>query len=182
MPRMNVGRTPLLVTCAWIAVAIAAGSCRSRDASDIDAASSASASASEQPAVSVSASASASSTVPSVPLELQRFTFTSKVRNKEPADTLEKAESGQRVWAHFAIRNRSGETRKIAVAFSVNGEKRTSLDLKIEPSWSFRTWGYVTLRKTDTEGELTVEALDEQGVPLASGKLPIVPKASKKKR
>jgi len=179
---MKAGPTPIVLSCAWLAVAIAAGSCRSRDASDADAAASASASASE-PVPSASASASAASSALAIPLELQRFTFTSRIKAKEPADTLDKAESGQRVWAHFALRNRSGETRKITVTFSVNGEKRTSLDLKVEPSWSFRTWGYVTLRKTDTEGELTLEALDDRGVPITSGKLPIVPnpKARKKK-
>ena len=183
MPAMKAGPTSIILSCAWLAVAIAAGSCRSRDASDADAAASASASASELPVASASASASASSSALSIPLELQRFTFTSKIRGKEPGDTLEKAESGQRVWAHFALRNRSGDTRKILVNFSVNGEKRTSLDLKVEPSWSFRTWGYVTLRKTDTEGELTMEALDDRGIPITSGKLPIVPnpRARKKK-
>ena len=169
-------------TC-WILIAslspaLVAAACRSKDQPGADAASSASASASIDPPSSAAASASAA---PEIPLELQRFAFTSRIRAKEPVDILEAAEPGQRVWAHLAIRNRSGETRKINLVFSVNGETRTSLTLKVEPSWSFRTWGYNTLRKTDTEGELVLDATDENGAVLTSAKLPIKAKAIKKK-
>ncbi|MBI5534262.1 MAG: hypothetical protein HY898_16175 [Deltaproteobacteria bacterium] len=165
------------VLAIWASAAVLAGACRSRDSSSADAASSASVSASAEPVASVSASASSA---PVIPLQLLKFTPTSRIRGKEPVDVLEAAEPGTRVWAHFAIRNRSGETRKITVVFSVNGEKRTTLPLKVEPSWSFRTWGYNSLRKTDTEGEVTIEATDDQGVVLVTAKVPIKPKAVKK--
>jgi hypothetical protein len=107
------------------------------------------------------------------PLQLLRFTFTSGVRGKEPVDVLDAAAPGQRVWAHFAVRNRSGDTRNLAVVFLVNGQKRTSLDLKIDPSWSYRTWSFNTLRKTDTEGEIVLNATEEQGAVLVHARLPI---------
>jgi hypothetical protein len=158
---------------SWAAVALLASACRTSSGAS-DTASSASASASETPEPVPEPSASAA---PEMPLELQRFTFASKLRGKEPADVLEAAEPGQRVWAHFSIRNRTGDTKKIIVTFLVNGETRTTLTLKVEPSWSFRTWGYNTLRKTDTEGEVAIEAVDYTGKVLTSAKLPIKPKA-----
>lgn len=115
-------------------------------------------------------------------MQLQRFAFTSGIHGKEPVDTLEFAESGRRVWAHFALRNRSGLTRKMTLSFSVNGQKRTTFDLKVEPSWSFRTWAYVTLRKTDTDGEIVLDATDDDGAVITHARLPIKPQSTQKKR
>jgi hypothetical protein len=106
------------------------------------------------------------------PLSLLRLTLTSAVKDKEPVDEL-KAGPGQRVWAHLAIRNRSGEARRITLIFRVDGEERSTVDLKVEPSWSFRTWGYNTLRASDKSGELTLEVRELGGPPLASARLPI---------
>jgi hypothetical protein len=169
-------RSVLLVIALWPAAVFG---CRNRElhadalADTQDAFSSASVSD------SASAAPSASSAPTRPALQLLRFTLTSAIRGKEPVDTLQSVQSGQRVWAHFAIRNRSGESRKIAVVFSVNGQKRTTLDLTVDPSWSYRTWAYNTLRKADTSGELSVEATDDEGQLLASSKLPITPKVQK---
>ncbi len=106
-------------------------------------------------------SARASSSARAATLELQRFRLTSNVEHKEPVDDLVSATPGERVWAHATIRNRTGETKRVTVVFRVDGDERTTVALKIEPSWSWRTWGYVTLRPTDREGVLTVELRDE---------------------
>ena len=46
------------------------------------------------------------------------------------------------------------------------------VDLKVEPSWSYRTWGYSTLRAGDQTGELVVEVRDDAGV-ISTARLPI---------
>jgi hypothetical protein len=107
------------------------------------------------------------------PLQILRLTLTSDVRNKEPVDKLDKAVPGRRVYAHLAMRNRSGKTRQIHLSFEVNGNLRTSLDLDVEPSWSYRTWGYNTVLASDTKGELTLVVTDDQGEELARARLPI---------
>ena len=85
------------------------------------------------------------------------------------------------MWAHVAVRNRSGKPRRISLLFRVDGEERSSIDLKIEPSWSYRTWGYNTLRPRDTSGQLTVEVRDlDDGSLLADAKLPIKASTIKK--
>lgn len=99
--------------------------------------------------------------------------FTSDVKNKEPTDKLERAEPGHRVWLHLALRNRTGEARTITVTFSVNNEQRSKIELKVEPSWSYRTWAYSTLRTNDTNGELIAEVHDETGATLGTGRLAI---------
>ena len=105
-------------------------------------------------------------------LELQELTFTSEVKNKEPVDELQQAAAGTRVWAHLRVRNRSEEPGQLHVEFRVNGEKRTSLDLNIGKSWSYRTWAYNTLQKTD-KGMLQFQVVDASGKVLADSKLPI---------
>jgi hypothetical protein len=105
-------------------------------------------------------------------LQLLKLVFTSEVKSKEPVDKLERAEPGQRVWAHFTLRNR-GDARTITVVFRVNGDQRSKVDLKVDSSWSFRTWAYNTLRAGDASGEITVEARDEAGVVVASASLPL---------
>ncbi len=137
----------------------------------------------EAPAPSTSASApptvpEASSTTVAIPpppipeLQLLKFRFTSAVSHKEPVDRLEDAVVGERVFAHFTVRNRGGAAQKLHVVFRVAGKDRTTVDLEIAPSWSFRTWAFNTLRKGD-EGKLEVVATDETGHVVAAESLPI---------
>ncbi|MDC0739734.1 hypothetical protein [Polyangium mundeleinium] len=131
----------------------------------------------------------ASSSTPSSPpaepssehasLELLQLTLTSDVQKKEPVDTLDVAPPGTRVYAHLKLRNRSQDKRKVHVDFFVNGKLRTPLDLTVEPSWSFRTWGYNTMQAGDT-GELEVRVLDDGGTTLATARLPIKAKSKAK--
>jgi len=109
---------------------------------------------------------------PRVPLELLKLTLTSEVKKKEPVDKLEAATAGKRVYAHLAIRNRSNEARKIAVTYVVNGKPRPPVDLEVEPSWSYRTWGYNTLPSGE-KGELEVRVTDDAGAVLGTATLPI---------
>jgi hypothetical protein len=106
------------------------------------------------------------------PLELLRFSFTSEVKGKEPVDKLEAGEAGERVYAHLTLRNRGAERRTLKLQFRVNGDKRTMLELKVDHSWSYRTWGFNTLRPGD-KGELTVQATDDEGNLIVDEKLPI---------
>jgi hypothetical protein len=107
------------------------------------------------------------------PLQVLKLVFTSEVKNKEPVDKLDAVKSGERAWAHLTMRNRGAEARPIVMAFKVNGEQRSKVDLKIEPSWSYRTWAYSTLRSSDVSGELVVEVRDEAGAVITSASLPI---------
>ena len=109
-------------------------------------------------------------------LELLQLTLTSDVQKKEPVDTLDVAPPGSRVYAHLKLRNRSQDKRKVHIDFLVNGKVRTPLDLTIEPSWSYRTWGYNTMQAGDT-GELEVRVFDDGGSTLATARLPIKAKA-----
>lgn len=107
-----------------------------------------------------------------IPVEILSFTLTSAVEKKEPVDKLKTATPGARVYAHLKVRNRSNEARTIHVDFLVNGKLRTPLKLDIEPSWSFRTWGYNTLQASDS-GELEVQVYDDGGTMLDKVRLPI---------
>lgn len=107
-----------------------------------------------------------------VPLELLGLTITSNVDKKEPVDKLKTATPGARVYAHLKMRNRSNETRTVHVDFIVNGKLRTPLKLDIDPSWSFRTWGYNTLQAGDS-GELEIQVYDDAGTMLERVRLPI---------
>ncbi|MEO7329291.1 MAG: hypothetical protein ABI193_11975 [Minicystis sp.] len=124
------------------------------------------------------APASASAAQEKLPLQILRFTLTSEVKAKEPVDKLEVAETGQRVWAHLAVRNRTGASKRLTLRFLVGEEERSSVDLTVESSWSYRTWGYNTLRASDKSGELNVEVRDDEGALLQRATLPI--KAAKK--
>lgn len=138
---------------------------------------------SAQPAGSAAKSpapASASAAPVKLPLQLLRFTLTSEVKAKEPVDKLDSAEAGQRVWAHLAVRNRTGVEKRITLRFLVDGDERSSVDLHVEPSWSYRTWGYNTLRASDKAGELSVEVRDDEGGLLQRATLPIKAKGTKK--
>jgi hypothetical protein len=130
-------------------------------------------SSSAAPAKASVSSPTASATLEKAPLQLLRLTLTSAVKDKEPVDELKAAGPGQRVWAHLALRNRTGEAQRITLIFRVDGEERSTVDLKVESSWSFRTWGYNTLRPSDKTGELTVEVRELGGAPLTTARLPI---------
>jgi hypothetical protein len=138
------------------------------DAGAPDAAPPPSASAPAKPAPSASASASAEKGE----LKVLAMVFTSEVKQKEAVDKLDAAKPGQRVWVHLTMRNRTGDTKPIALVFKVNGTQRAKIDLKIDPSWSYRTWGYVTLRDADL-GELVAEVRDDSGTVMSSATLPI---------
>jgi len=106
------------------------------------------------------------------PIELLKLVLTTGVKKKEPVDKLDEVAPGTRVYAHLTLRNRSTEKRKVHVDFLVNGKLRTPLELEVEPSWSFRTWGYNTLQASD-QGELEVRVLDDSGATLAASRLTI---------
>lgn len=106
-------------------------------------------------------------------LELLGFSFTSAVRNKDPVDRYLAAQPGDRVYAHLTVRNLSGRPRRIHLMFVVNGNERTSLDLEIGHSWSWRTWGYNTLLADDAQGELFLRVTTDDGKTLVEQRLPI---------
>ena len=105
-------------------------------------------------------------------LQLLRLTLTSGVKDKEPVDRLEAVPAGGRVYAHLALRNRTGEARRVVVAFLVNGKERTTVRLDVQEAWQWRTWGYNTLREGDS-GELTVVVTEEDGPELREVVAPI---------
>src|SRR4051794_23074398 len=76
-------------------------------------------------------------------IDLLDFELTSDVKNKAPVDKLDSARPGDRVYAHLTVRNRTTDTQRVSVSFRVNDDERTMVDLKVEKSWSFRTWAYV---------------------------------------
>ena len=108
-------------------------------------------------------------------MKILKMALASGVRDKEPVDKLASAKPGQRVWAHVTLRNRTGFAREIDLVFRVDGKERSRVTLNIETSWSFRTWGYVTLRPTDTAGDVTVTVVNDSGDELATQKIPIKP-------
>ena len=120
-----------------------------------------------------SGSGSAAAPVESPKLQVLKLVFTSEVKDKEPVDKIERAQPGQRVWVHLTVRNRAAAARPMSLVFRVNGDERSKVNLKIEPSWSFRTWGYNTLRASDLTGELVVDVRDESGATITTARLPI---------
>ncbi len=108
------------------------------------------------------------------PMELLRFRFTSGVVEREPEDELRSVKPGQRVYAFLALRNRTGRPRKITLAWTVGGEPRTTLDLEIDESWQYRTWGYNTVAPAD-RGTLRLEVTDDAGHSIVERELPIRP-------
>jgi hypothetical protein len=94
--------------------------------------------------------------------EVKAMHFASDVKNKEPVDTLSSAAPGKRVYAHLIVRNRTAGTRKLKMSFSVDDAERSSTELEVERSWSYRTWAYVTLRPGD-KGKLAVVVTDDVG-------------------
>jgi hypothetical protein len=173
---------PLLKAAVLALAGAAVASCgcdRRADASTPDggAGDAAPPSAPAAPAPSASASArpapTGSATAEKPSLQILKFVFTSDVKNREPVDKLERAQPGQRVYVHLTLRNRASETRPITVVFRVNNEQRSKVDLKVESSWSYRTWAYNTLRAGDLTGVLTAEIRDEGGFTIATRDLPI---------
>jgi hypothetical protein len=130
------------------------------------------ASAAPRPSASVAAAVA--------PLQVLRLTLTSEVKQKEPVDELKEAGPGQRVWVHLALRNRAPEAKRVSVTFKVDGDERSTVDLQVASSWSFRTWAYNTLRAGDKAGELTVEVRNDASEVIAQAKLPIKASAAKK--
>ncbi len=163
------------LTTALFAVWLCLGGCDERSA---DGAQTAPASSSaSKPVVPPLPSATSTQTPPPapvtrLPVELLGLTITSGVEKKEPVDKLKAITPGTRVYAHLKMRNRSTEKRTVHVDFLVNGKLRTPLKLDIDPSWSFRTWGYNTIQASDS-GELEVQVLDDAGTVLERVRLPI---------
>jgi hypothetical protein len=107
------------------------------------------------------------------PVELLKLTLTSGVENKQPKDVLTSAKPKERVYAHVVVRNRSGRERKIHVAFLVNGDTRSEVDLNVGNAWSWRTWAYNTLNAKDVKGTVRVEITDDEGNAVGEAELPI---------
>lgn len=133
---------------------------------------SASASAPTAPASVHAPEPSVSPEAPAGKLEVLKLRFAAKVEKKEPVGKLERAPAGERVYAHAVVRNRTGETRKIFLVFRVGDAVRSRVALDVVPSWSFRTWGYATLKPGD-RGKLDVAVETEDGKALAEASLPI---------
>jgi hypothetical protein len=108
------------------------------------------------------------------PMQLLRFTFSDAIKGKDPGAKLRVARPGQRVYAHFRMRNRSGRKRCMHLTFRVAGKKRTEVTLVVGKSWSWRTWAYNTI-KGDDRGPLTLEVNDDQGQLMLKKSLAIVP-------
>lgn len=163
----------LRFTAVLLAAAAFAGCDERADASTPDAAppppSPPTATASARPPTAPSATSSAAA---AGELKVLKMVLTSEVKKKEPIDKLDSASPGQRVWAHVTLRNRTDATKPITLAFLVGGAERAKIDLKADPSWSYRTWGYVTLRAGDT-GELVAEVRDDAGVVMERARIPI---------
>lgn len=109
-------------------------------------------------------------------LKVLKVVFTSEVKSREPSDKLDAAKAGQRVYAHVTMRNRTGGEKPIVLAFLVDGAVRSKIDLDVADSWSYRTWGYVTLRDGDT-GDLVAEVRDGSGTVMERARIPIKPKS-----
>ncbi len=107
------------------------------------------------------------------PVELLKLVFASDVKDKAPVGPLQTAKTGERVYAHLTLRNQSGRPRKVHLEFAVDGEKRTTVDLFVGESWSWRTWAYNTILPKDAGKKLTLEVTDDAGHPLFEGALPI---------
>jgi hypothetical protein len=108
------------------------------------------------------------------PVQLLRFAFASAIERKDPRDRLSVARPGQRVFTHLTLRNRSGRERCVTIQLYVGGVRRTTLVQKVGRSWSWRTWGYNTLR-ADDRGKLEAVVRDDQGNELARREVAIVP-------
>ncbi|MCL2825135.1 MAG: DUF2914 domain-containing protein, partial [Polyangiaceae bacterium] len=61
---------------------------------------------------------------------------------------------------------RGDHARKLRLQFYVNEQRRTQVELKVDKSWSYRTWAYNTLLLSD-KGTMRLEITDDQGDVLA---------------
>lgn len=104
--------------------------------------------------------------------EVRAMHFTSGVKDKEPIDNLDTARPGKRVYAHLTVRNRTAGPRKLTVSFRVAGVERSSTELDVERSWSYRSWAYMTLKPTD-KGTVGVLVKDDYGEKVAEAEIPI---------
>jgi hypothetical protein len=156
---------------ALVAITLTAPACSSRCGGSKDATPSAPSISPEPPAPQ--STFDADDELSTRPVELLKFQWTSGIKNREPVDHLAVAHPGDRVYAHLTIRNRTGRTRSLHLAFSVNGKVRSELDLDVVESWSYRTWGYDTVLKTDKAGKLTLSVTDDEGQPIDDEELPI---------
>jgi hypothetical protein len=107
------------------------------------------------------------------PVELLALKIASDVKNKEPVDAIDATAVGERVYAHVTIRNRTGRPRGVVITFTVEGVERARVPLEIGESWSWRTWGYATMRAADAGKTLTISLDDEAGHPLAERTLKV---------
>ncbi len=110
------------------------------------------------------------------PVELLKIVFAADVKDKQPSGPLQVAKPGQKVYAHLTLRNRSGRPRKIRLDFTVDGEKRTNVELVVGESWSWRTWAYNTVLAKDAGKRLELEVTDDEGHPVFEGAIPIAAK------
>lgn len=106
-------------------------------------------------------------------LEVRKLTLAAGVEKREPTGELAAAGPGERAYAHLVVRNRRNKTETVTVRFSVGGEERSSVDLDVQHSWSFRTWAYATPQKKDVGKELEVEVFERGGRSLARAAVPI---------
>jgi hypothetical protein len=156
-----------------VACAVASAGCDQHAQAGTPDAGTADASVADASAAEAGTPAPASAAPMKPSLQILKLQFTSDVKDKEPADKLEYAQPGQRVYVHLTMRNRTGDARNITVLFRVNNEERSKVSLKVESSWSYRTWAYNTLRAGDLTGVLSVEVRDEAGGSMTTQQLPI---------
>jgi len=110
-------------------------------------------------------------------LEILKMTMTPNVEKKDPKGQLQTAGAGDRTYAHLVVRNRRKTPQTISIRFTIAGEERATVDLDVAPSWSFRTWGYVTPQKKDVGKTLDAEVFERGGRSLGKASLKITPKA-----
>jgi hypothetical protein len=109
------------------------------------------------------------------PMQVLSFTFTDGIEGRDPKSKLQVAKAGQRVYAHLAMRNRSGRKRCLHLTFRVGGKKRTEVTLKIGKSWRWRTYAYNTIH-ADDDKPLQLTVTDDQGALVLEKMLPVIPR------
>lgn len=112
---------------------------------------------------------------PSKPMEVLKFQFTSRVKSREPVDKLWRGRPGERVYAYVTLRNRTGRDRSVHCSIRVNGKSQSEVDLPVVESWSYRTWAYATVPKSERSGKVEVVITDDAGQVLVEQSIPITP-------
>lgn len=97
------------------------------------------------------------------PLDIVKFTLTSKLENRKPTDELTMVKPGTKIYAYLVVKNLTKEERCLLVTFRVNGRKRASLTLDVGTSPTWRTWAHISPSKGDAPGTVEVEVTDDQG-------------------